>query len=153
MGEAEHRLSRRYPELRHFASRDDANRAVYAWNKQLMKMPRFWLGLVGYTCGVGVTVAAILIAVRPWLHIPSHMYGGIVGGVTGGSGLVMVTWFWRHRCRRFLRQQLAAHGIPVCLKCGYDLRGQTEPRCSECGTSFDTGLIDQSRDHDVSDTC
>jgi len=23
-----------------------------------------------------------------------------------------------------------------CLECGYDLRGQTEPRCPECGTPF-----------------
>jgi hypothetical protein len=25
----------------------------------------------------------------------------------------------------------------LCVKCGYDLRGQTEPRCPECNTPFD----------------
>lgn len=24
-----------------------------------------------------------------------------------------------------------------CLRCGYDLRGQTTPRCPECGLEFD----------------
>ena len=146
MGEAEHRLSRRYPELRRFPSREDADQALRAWGKQLMRMPRFWLGIVGYSSGVGAIIAMILISVRPWFHVPTTLYGGVVGGVTGGSCMVMVAWFWRHRCRRFLRQQLAAHGIAVCLKCGYDLRGQTEPRCSECGTSFDADLIDRNKD-------
>ncbi|GMU82898.1 MAG: hypothetical protein AMXMBFR47_27690 [Planctomycetota bacterium] len=35
--------------------------------------------------------------------------------------------------RRRLREQLVASGVPLCLECGYDLRGQLEPRCPECG--------------------
>ena len=31
----------------------------------------------------------------------------------------------------------ASRGRPHCLKCGYDLRGQTVPRCPECGAEFD----------------
>jgi len=26
----------------------------------------------------------------------------------------------------------------LCMHCGYDLRGQTEARCSECGTEFES---------------
>ena len=37
------------------------------------------------------------------------------------------------------------HGIcweaAFCVKCGYDLRGQTEPCCPECGNPFDPGLL------------
>ncbi len=150
---AGYKLSKRYPELGRFASREEADKVVHAWKKQLMKMPRFWLGLVAYTCVMGITIVSILIAIRPLVFVPGSMYGGIVGGMTGGSGFLVLTWFWRHRLRRFLRERLVASGIPVCLKCGYDLRGQTEPRCSECGTSFDADLIDRRRDHDVSDTC
>ena len=29
----------------------------------------------------------------------------------------------------------------ACATCGYDLRGQVEPRCPECGTAFDPGAI------------
>ena len=141
MGGTEHRLSTRYPELQHFASRKEADRAVIECNKQLMKMPKFWVGLAGYTCGIGVAIAAILFSIRPWIYFSGGIYGGIVGGITGGSGVIIVTWLWRHRIRRFLRQQLVAQGVPICLKCGYDVRGQTEPRCPECGTPFDAELL------------
>ena len=62
------------------------------------------------------------------------MGGGIVGGVTGGSGVAAIRWFWRHQTRRFLRQQLLEHGIPICVKCGYDLTGNTSGKCPECFT-------------------
>ena len=130
-----------YPELQHFASPEQAKKAMRAWKKRMLKMPRFWIGLMGYTCGVGVLVVVILISLRPWLKIPYSMFGGIVGGFTGGSGTGVLTWFWRNRCQRFLRQQLIDSGIPICLKCGYELRGQTEARCPECGTPFDAELI------------
>jgi hypothetical protein len=29
----------------------------------------------------------------------------------------------------------------TCVHCGYDLRGQTDPRCPECGRSFDPTLL------------
>ena len=29
----------------------------------------------------------------------------------------------------------------LCLKCGYNLRGLTKPRCPECNTSFDEHLL------------
>ena len=35
-----------------------------------------------------------------------------------------------------LRALLNEQGIATCMKCGYDLRGCTENRCSECGTEF-----------------
>ena len=28
-----------------------------------------------------------------------------------------------------------------CIECGYDLRGQLEPRCPECGKDFDARLL------------
>ncbi len=44
----------------------------------------------------------------------------------------------RPRLRIALRRELnTKHGMQLCLHCGYDLRGQTEPRCPECGTPFD----------------
>jgi len=43
---------------------------------------------------------------------------------------------YRRWMQGFLRQYLSDHGIPICQKCGYDLRGQTEPRCPECGAAF-----------------
>jgi len=131
---------KQYPELQRFASPAEAKEAMRAWKKRMLKMPLFWLGLCGYTCGVGGLVFVILISLRPWLNIPTTMYGGIVGGVTAGSGGVGLAWFWRHRCRRFLRRQLLASGVPICLKCGYDLRGSKE-RCPECGNEFESSGV------------
>jgi rubrerythrin len=39
--------------------------------------------------------------------------------------------------RRVLRVELARLGHRICIECGYDLRGQVEHRCPECGTQFD----------------
>jgi len=44
---------------------------------------------------------------------------------------------YRKWMRVYLRQYLNDHGIPICENCGYDLRGQVDPRCPECGTAFD----------------
>jgi hypothetical protein len=42
--------------------------------------------------------------------------------------------FVRGPLRRRLRRRRG-----LCVKCGYSLRGLTEPRCPECGTGFQTG--------------
>jgi protein-S-isoprenylcysteine O-methyltransferase Ste14 len=56
----------------------------------------------------------------------------------GGMGTgVLALAFVRRSVRRTLRRQLTDAGMPMCVDCGYDLRGQTEPRCPECGTPFD----------------
>ena len=45
-------------------------------------------------------------------------------------------WHGRRWMRRYLRTYLNEHGVPICLNCGYDLRGLPESRCPECGTEF-----------------
>jgi hypothetical protein len=44
---------------------------------------------------------------------------------------------YRRHYRRELRRHLAEDNIRLCRECGYDLRGLIEPRCPECGESFD----------------
>ena len=46
-------------------------------------------------------------------------------------------WFLRRRIERSLRLMLVEQRVPVCLDCGYDLRGQLQPRCPECGQGFE----------------
>lgn len=50
----------------------------------------------------------------------------------------------RENIRHRLRRDLVNRGIAVCMACGYDLRGQREPRCPECGTPFDAKLLGES---------
>lgn len=42
----------------------------------------------------------------------------------------------RSAIRRYLREELRRVGFQICVNCGYDLRGQTDPRCPECGAEF-----------------
>lgn len=49
--------------------------------------------------------------------------------------------FWREPMRLVVRENLQAAGVPICLKCGYDLRGQEIARCPECGEAFDERLL------------
>ena len=42
----------------------------------------------------------------------------------------------RNGVRRSLREQLNAAGRATCMQCGYDLRGEIDPRCPECGREF-----------------
>ncbi len=41
----------------------------------------------------------------------------------------------REPMRKSLRRQMADLGVPVCVPCGYDLRGLAEARCPECGAA------------------
>lgn len=50
-------------------------------------------------------------------------------------------WVVRRKVRSSFRRRLIEVGIPVCIDCGYDLRGQVELRCPECGKEFDAGLL------------
>lgn len=59
--------------------------------------------------------------------------------------VISVLLFRRFRAfsRDFFRKQLNDLGILVCVRCGYDLRGQLDHRCPECGTEFDdTNIAD-----------
>jgi hypothetical protein len=55
---------------------------------------------------------------------------------------VFLIWFFRREIQRRLRLQLLQEGVPICIDCGYQLRGLTEPRCPECGKPFDAKLLD-----------
>ena len=60
-------------------------------------------------------------------------------GIGCGAGAAAGYWVVRRVMHRSLRRQLNDAGQPTCMKCGYDLRGQTEARCPECGEPLDRG--------------
>jgi len=45
-------------------------------------------------------------------------------------------WFLARGIRASLRKMASQRGVPICVSCGYDLRGQIERRCPECGAPF-----------------
>jgi len=68
-------------------------------------------------------------------QLPPYASGGLLGGVAGGLSGFLFSLLVRRDLRREMRRELAKRGFRVCLSCGYDLRGQIEPRCPECGAA------------------
>lgn len=93
-----------------------------------------------------------LTCVALWLL--GHVFiGEALGGYPQAAGQTLwlmlffaVLWFLDREIdtkpvRASLRKRLLELGIPLCPTCGYDLRGQTEPRCPECGKAFAESLM------------
>ncbi len=78
------------------------------------------LGLSGFALGLATMSFALAIVAVPLLALRNAQ---------------------RREVRKAIRKRLVEAGIAVCLSCGYDLRGQTAPRCPECGTPFDQSLL------------
>lgn len=59
---------------------------------------------------------------------------------------MLVPWFsfdllWRKARTRELWKLLRERRVPICLHCGYDLRGLTEAKCPECGNPFEPEIL------------
>jgi len=98
-------------------------------------------------CGVGLGLsisAGLLWAFRMCMGL-SFVWAVVVPLVGLQLGVpTLDLLLFRKRRARAIREQLLAHGIPVCLACGYDLRGRDSSRCPECGRVCNVGAIDQS---------
>ncbi len=57
----EHPLSKRYPELQRFDSRNDAQEILGRFDLGLMKRPRVWLALLAFVIGGGVLFTLVMV--------------------------------------------------------------------------------------------
>lgn len=80
---------------------------------------------------VFLTLVAISAFQRWWVVLFVAM------PLAGVGPQLIANGFGRARTRRAIRMELARRGIPVCVQCGYDIRGLPENRCPECGEAFD----------------
>jgi hypothetical protein len=129
-------LTRLYPELEFFPRTDWAYEALTRANQECMRRWQFWALILSVLILIPFLARFLIFT----LHLPfdgAGLSGGLAGGIVPSIGFLA----YRRSARRHLRKELVALKIPICLKCGYDLRGQTEPRCPECGTSFDPALL------------
>ena len=128
--------SRTYPELARFADNARRKAAMRHATREVIRSRRFWLFiLVAVLVAVAIAVSVgVLVKASP--AVRGGLQGLIVGTLVGGWVFVC-----RANLRASLRRQLVEQGVPICLRCGYDLRGQLEPRCPECGTPCDPELL------------
>ena len=98
----------------------------------------FWFGLLTFVyVSIGSLMGSQLAAwldprAGPWYYV-IRCLSFVLIVLSGGVGGV---WLYSASTRRRLREELNRRGIAVCMKCGYDLRGQVEQRCPECGTTM-----------------
>lgn len=112
----------------------------------------FWLGVVI----VAGSAAGVMFFLR-WL-LPLLGLHGLWRELTTTVIIAATFWFvlrWLHRSgiRRELRQKLINQNIPVCMGCGYLLRGLplSSMRCPECGRTFDKRICEILADSSTSD--
>ena len=119
------------PEMEQFDSEADGRQAVERLTLSMIKDWRFWIV-------AGVVPAAIVLTLG-WLLREFTTFSRLVSYLIAIAVLfaTYVPWLMRGAARgqsELLRQQLRDRGIPVCLACGYSLKGLTTPdRCPECG--------------------
>ena len=126
--------SRLFPELNLLETKVERKKVYLRALKRLRRSPQLW---IYYAIAIVVLGATMFLALRvrgrfPW---------GLAGLIVGFSFAASIQFVFRRPLRKQIRLQLVAMGIPICIACGYDLRGQRQPRCPECGRPFDAKLI------------
>lgn len=133
---------RRFPEL---AMIDDPDERGRMWKRAIKGQTWSQIGILSaLIVALSIFIVVMNLIVLPkmdrWLgghRIPT----GVAGGIAGGMSAMLVMRLRRHKIERSLREQLVERGRAVCIPCGYDLQGQTQPRCPECGADCEPALI------------
>jgi len=140
---------RRFPELGRF---EPGKPRRAAWRRAWREMPKSRKGTYAFFpvyilawMGIFMSVTIVIDRFQPYILpglAPSTFLAVIKGAASGLIGVYALMWLGRRGIERSLRRQLIETGLPTCMKCGYDLRGQLEPRCPECGEAFDPAMLD-----------
>ena len=138
-------LVRAFPELALLDELAERHVVVKKATSALLRRPKTWLLCAAMLlCAAIVAAATVLVfllrpLVAPLPPVLSNpgMMGGIVGGICGGLSTWIVFRLGRRQMQASIRTQLRERGLPVCLRCGYDLRGNESGVCPECGTAHD----------------
>ena len=142
------RLIKSFPELASFCNPSDRHAAwrtatqEIRWRYFLLAVPFLSMSFIV----VPHLVRLLLVHLRallnaPHLHSASNVVVFVCNGLNGFVVSGVLVHLFRKRIQRSLRSQLVARGTPICVECGYDLRGQLDPRCPECGRPFNGSLM------------
>lgn len=127
------------PEMDYFES-DEKREAALAQIAKEAGRPTTW----GYWTAVILLATAAICTGQfiKWLlryvNWPDELEDMFSILVVVAVAVVLIRRFHRQGFPAMLRQKLIEQGVPMCLKCGYSLRGLEAgtTRCPECGTEI-----------------
>ncbi len=127
------------PELEQFDSEEQRQKALQQIGREAAKVRSwsYWLAVL-ILAGAAIAAAALarfLLSRVAWPRILEAAIYWLAIGVTFG---LVLRRLHRAGTPEQLRQKLLQSGVPVCLACGYLLRGlpTATNRCPECGTAL-----------------
>lgn len=129
------------PEIRLLENKEERRGAYGSMMRSFYRDRRNWISVSMFALGVAFislvcVIACALIFHGPWSNIGIGV--ALILALMVIPLLAQVFDFYWHRKRlsKYLRKYLNEHGVPICMPCGYDLRGQVDLYCPECGTPF-----------------
>ena len=131
-------MLRHFPELDLFPTAEDRRRANRRATLRLVGRPRWLLA-----AAAAIVLALTLTFALRWgvssLGLPiSRTTSNLILAVPVAIGCSLFgVWLMRRELSRRLRLELLDRGVPVCVRCGYDLLGVPGPGCPECGRAID----------------
>lgn len=119
------------PEMSRFPSRRASQLAGY---RIYFRSPYalIWPAMIGYFV-IYSQVSVVIFNHFPALVFDYRIPAVIAGAISGFGFLTLIQLALLPVLRRQARKELNRWGVPVCIRCGYDLRGNDSPRCPECG--------------------
>lgn len=129
-----------YPELARFPTRDRRDTVNQAAARMMLSSPGFCARLIlVLVCNIVIGVWGRRFIPLGLLSTTVSVFGLII--IVSAAGGIWIGMAYVQRVKRYFRKVLVEDGIPICIRCGYDLSGQTETRCPECGQPFSPGLL------------
>jgi len=129
-----------YPECRYFDGNQELRRRVekIIRSKKFGARPHVWARILF----VGVPLVVIFVIIHYIVHVNPVFRPGVDQLlVTAAFFLIcaILGYIDRNKARRNFRRALALCGVPICVRCGYDL-ANTDPSqlCPECGAPLST---------------
>jgi hypothetical protein len=128
-----------FPELELVVDQQERRRILSAASSHIHMRPIFWIALIAGSIVISVVLSLALVGLGRYVRISAGVRAGIVATIISASIGLLAQYAFRKPMQKYIRQRLVEMGIPICIACGYDLRGQQEPRCPECGTPAEPG--------------
>jgi len=118
---------------------DDAarTRSVRRVAGQVLRTGEFWLAMTVAAIVLLAASSAVarLVSSAGELDLPTARFACLLLAMAGGA--VVGNGWVRRRVPVMLRAELVRCGVPVCVGCGYSLRGACGGACAECGRPLD----------------